>query len=71
MGWRRWTEARPPATPREWPKTSYKKEKQSFCAVQFCVFDVQATVNHSLYYRSHSARAPLLFAVTSRLVKYR
>uniref|UniRef100_A0A915KML7 Uncharacterized protein n=1 Tax=Romanomermis culicivorax TaxID=13658 RepID=A0A915KML7_ROMCU len=35
----------------------------------FCVVDVQATVDHSLYYRSHSARTPVLFAVTPHLVK--
>uniref|UniRef100_A0A915IRD1 Uncharacterized protein n=1 Tax=Romanomermis culicivorax TaxID=13658 RepID=A0A915IRD1_ROMCU len=40
------------------------------CAVQFCVVDVQATVNHSLYYRSRSAPHPVLFAVsTVHLVK--
>uniref|UniRef100_A0A915KDG8 Uncharacterized protein n=1 Tax=Romanomermis culicivorax TaxID=13658 RepID=A0A915KDG8_ROMCU len=33
-------------------------------SAQFCVVDVEATVDHSLYYRSPSAPHPVLFAVT-------
>uniref|UniRef100_A0A915JCW2 Uncharacterized protein n=1 Tax=Romanomermis culicivorax TaxID=13658 RepID=A0A915JCW2_ROMCU len=34
-------------------------------AVQFCVVDIQATVDHPLYYRCTQLHAPILSAVTS------